>query len=139
MADVRDRRIARFLSSDYGVLLESNATDLKGASGPGHDVKGSLRSSSTRNSTRSEGSTWSRGCPRLGIVNVPIHQAYKDRVKSFQRANYICYIYHFSPGENMHGRIRFYMGFLLRLTILNWQPELKFSQYYVEDRSFSGA
>lgn len=41
MADVRDRRIARFLSSDYGVLLESNATDLEGALQTlGSDVEG---------------------------------------------------------------------------------------------------
>jgi DNA primase len=31
MADVRDRKIARFLSPDYTVLLESNATDVEGA------------------------------------------------------------------------------------------------------------
>ncbi|MFA7562262.1 MAG: DNA primase DnaG [Methanoculleus sp.] len=31
MADVRDRKIARFLSPDYTVLLESNATDIEGA------------------------------------------------------------------------------------------------------------
>jgi len=31
MAGVRDRKIARFLSPDYTVLLESNATDLEGA------------------------------------------------------------------------------------------------------------
>ena len=30
MADVRDRKIARFLSSDYNILMESNATDLEG-------------------------------------------------------------------------------------------------------------
>jgi hypothetical protein len=31
MASVRDRKIARFLASDYGVLLESSASDLEGA------------------------------------------------------------------------------------------------------------
>lgn len=31
MADVRDRRIARFLSPDYTVLMESNAADVEGA------------------------------------------------------------------------------------------------------------
>ncbi|MDN7013073.1 DNA primase [Methanoculleus sp. FWC-SCC3] len=31
MADVRDKKIARFLSPDYTVLLESNATDVEGA------------------------------------------------------------------------------------------------------------
>ncbi|NLA99903.1 MAG: DNA primase [Methanomicrobiales archaeon] len=31
MADVRDRKIARFLSPDYTVLLESNATEIEGA------------------------------------------------------------------------------------------------------------
>jgi 5S rRNA maturation endonuclease (ribonuclease M5) len=31
MADVRDRKIARFLSPDYTVLLESSATDVEGA------------------------------------------------------------------------------------------------------------
>ncbi|NLA39177.1 MAG: DNA primase [Methanomicrobiales archaeon] len=31
MADVRDQKIARFLSSDHAVLLESNAADLEGA------------------------------------------------------------------------------------------------------------
>ncbi|MDV2482266.1 DNA primase [Methanoculleus sp. Wushi-C6] len=31
MADVRDRKIARFLSPDYTVLLESNAADVEGA------------------------------------------------------------------------------------------------------------
>ncbi len=31
MANVRNHKIARFLSSDYGVLLESNADDLEGA------------------------------------------------------------------------------------------------------------
>ncbi|MDD3857252.1 MAG: DNA primase DnaG [Methanoculleus sp.] len=31
MADIRDKKIARFLSPDYTVLLESNATDVEGA------------------------------------------------------------------------------------------------------------
>ncbi|MDD4566276.1 MAG: DNA primase DnaG [Methanoculleus chikugoensis] len=31
MADVRDKKVARFLSPDYTVLLESNATDVEGA------------------------------------------------------------------------------------------------------------
>lgn len=41
MADVRDRKIARFLSPDYAVLLESSATDLEGALRTlGGDVEG---------------------------------------------------------------------------------------------------
>ncbi len=41
MADVRDRKIARFLSPDYAVLLESSATDLEGALQTlGGDVEG---------------------------------------------------------------------------------------------------
>jgi len=31
MADVRDRKIARFLSPDYTILAESNAADVEGA------------------------------------------------------------------------------------------------------------
>lgn len=41
MADVRDRKIARFLSPDYAVLLESSATDIEGALRTlGGDVEG---------------------------------------------------------------------------------------------------